>query len=80
MVGDQNKIKGQNNIVQGNNNVVGDLSPEEMAKLQNQMMDSMESRFASMFKTFNVKPSIATEVPLPSKEPTFNKNTTSLNS
>jgi hypothetical protein len=49
VVGNDNKISGSNNIVQGNGNVVGDMSPEEMAKLQNQMFTSFQDRFKGMF-------------------------------
>lgn len=49
VVGDDNKISGSNNIVQGSGNVVGDVSPEELARLQNQMFASFQNRFQGMF-------------------------------
>ena len=49
VIGDGNKVEGSNNVIEGSNNVVGNVSPEEMERLQNQMLASMQNRFRGVF-------------------------------
>jgi hypothetical protein len=49
VIGDENQVSGSGNLVEGSNNVVGNISPEEMLKLQNQMLATFQQRFGGAF-------------------------------
>ena len=46
--GDSNQVKGANNYVRGSNNYVGEMSEEDMAKLQDQMASRLQSRLGGL--------------------------------
>jgi hypothetical protein len=48
--GSENKVEGNNNRIEGEGNVVGDISPEELARLQNEMAEALQARFQSIFR------------------------------
>lgn len=47
--GSENKVQGNYNRIEGQGNVVGDISPEELARLQNEMAEKLQARFQNIF-------------------------------
>lgn len=68
VIGDSNSISGSTNYVRGNNNQVGNLSPQELDKIQKQMANRLQSRFGNIFSHFQ-SPSKPTPPPPPRPSP-----------